>query len=70
MKGAEVVHGVLQVPHVAEEVFRGLPRWLDRAWRGDRRAVESVWYGIWLRRRRMSDKVGWNEDEEECSDEG
>lgn len=65
---AEVVHTVLQVTHVSEEVFGHFSSGSDSAGRSEWRAVEGVCtveYGGW--RSRMTEEIGWDHDEEENS---
>lgn len=68
MEGAEVIHAVLQVTHVAEKIlghFGGRP---DGAGWGERRAVEGIGavnYGGWGRW--MTEEVGGDHTEEESS---
>lgn len=42
MKGAEVVHTVLKVAHVPEEIFGHFGRGFDAAGRGQRRTVQRI----------------------------
>lgn len=68
MEFAEVVHAVLEIAHVAKEVFRHFRGGLDSAGRSYGRVVEglgTVGYGgrwCW-----MPEKVGGHHDEEESS---
>ena len=67
---AKVVHAVLQVSHIPEEVLRHLSSGFDRTRRCKWRTVNEVETVVGCRRRWMTDEVGWYEDEEEDADDG
>lgn len=71
MDGAEVVHAVLYIPHVAKEVFGHLAGRFDGAGWSYWRAVHGIGE-VSDRRRwwRVANKVGWDEDEEESGGYG
>lgn len=68
MEGAEVVHAVLEIAHVAEEVFGHFRGGLDSAGGSYGRAIEGIgtvgYGGRWCW---VPDEVGGDHDEEEGS---
>lgn len=65
MRSAEVVHAVLKIAHIAEEIFRHFGGGFDGTGRGQWRTVDRVGavdYGGWWCR--MADEVGGDHDEE------
>lgn len=68
--GGKVVHGVLKVTEIAEEVLGEFGDGLDFGWNGRGRAAGGVWVCWETRRgRRMAGDVGWDHYEEEDSRE-
>ena len=55
MNSAKVVHTILKISHVTEEVFRHFASRLDDARWGDGRAIDCVGCMVLLRRRWMPD---------------
>lgn len=66
MDGTEVIHAVLQVPHVAEEILGHFGSGFDNAGRREWWAVHGVSRCLGDRRRRrgMTDEECWDHDEE------